>query len=133
MTAVEKVKHPARTGDLVLIETAERHAELLGVSLRYDVAEVTNVFRTGQIKKVRRLDFGDDGATQELVRWVGYRQCWLVAASAVNKASLVTELRAHRYPTAPDSSMIMPWSDPQELKALIFRHRIARITAKAGA
>lgn len=114
MAIVEKVDNPARRGDLVVIERAERSAGL--TSIRFDVMEVTSVRRDGMVKAARGLNSENDYA-QPLGRIVGLQTWHLVAAALVDKAGLVAAVRAHHYPGYP--GQLMSFNSIDEVKALV--------------
>ncbi len=130
MDTVVKVAHPARRGDLLVVEL-ERHDYVIGQAsqsrLEYKVVEVTGIRRDGSVREIRDLDW-DGASTSPLDRQVGLQRVWLMEAAALRKDVLLGEIRAHRWPSSPDSPMIRPWDSLEELARLIARHR----TAKTG-
>lgn len=100
MTATT-VKTPARRGDLAIVESYSRVTTSAGSygRARYEVCEVTNIFRDGRVKAVRTLR----GTVLPLTWWLRFQRVRIVPRTDIDVAGALDAARSHHYHGHPDS------------------------------
>ncbi|HLL69096.1 MAG TPA: hypothetical protein VK453_25775 [Micromonosporaceae bacterium] len=122
--SAEKIAAPARRGDLVVIERVEHDCTIgrdYKATLQFDVMVVSNIFRDGRIKAVRRVNDNNDDPGQPIDRMVGFSYGYLIAAASVDKAAVIEAVRAHHWPGYP--GLLKSFDSLDEVKAIIQPHR----------
>lgn len=118
---MSSVQHPARRGDLVVIERVQRDYVIGRGSSecrRFEVYEVAGLFRDGRIKTVRSLAWSD-ASPEPLARMVGFERSHVIDARRIDKDAVVKAVQAHRWPGHEDSALIKPFDSLDEVKELI--------------
>lgn len=109
----------ARRGDLAVIERRISVYMLNGRTERsyaYDVVLVTSVTRTGEVKAIREIQWGDDVAVQPVARIVGLESVRIISKDVVNVPEVIAHVQTHTY---PDRSTPMPYKSLQAVREAI--------------
>jgi hypothetical protein len=112
----------AKRGDLVAIVTTSTDY-VIGAErterTRVILAIVTSVTRDGVVKAART----EYGGTLDLTRPRADRHVLIVPAGTVDVPAVMTSYAERRYPTAPHSSMVPPFSSVEECRTFVAAFR----------
>lgn len=123
-------KRLPKRGDLAVLVQLSRIARIgapAEESLSVRIGIVTSVTRAGEIARAWFPGFAtselDPERAERSERMNGTLH--YVAAERVDIPAILAEYQSRRYPTAPDSDMVPPFSDNSDARALIVKHRRA--------
>lgn len=109
----------ARRGDLAVIERRTSMAMVHGrteQTYAYAVVLVTSVTRTGGVKAVREIQWGNDVAVQPVARIMGLESIRIISKDVVNVPEVIAHVQTHTY---PGHNTPMPYESLQAVRDAI--------------
>lgn len=109
----------ARRGDLAVIERRTSTVMVHGrteQTYAYDVVLVTSITRTGEVKAIKEIQWGDAVAVKSVARITGLESVRIISKDVVNVPEVIARVQTHTY---PGHGTPMPYKSLQAVREAI--------------